>query len=60
MRREWEGRGGGQSCASVQAAREEREKERGEQDVMSTAMDESTLDWEKAEERATQRKTDEA
>lgn len=29
---EWEGKGGGQSCASVQAAREERDKERDEQD----------------------------
>lgn len=37
-----------QSDLRICTAREERE--RGEQDVMSTAMDGSTLEWEKAEE----------
>lgn len=51
-----------------QLEREEREKERDEQDKMRTAaasasaaaMDESTLGWEKADERTTPRKTDKA
>lgn len=42
---------------------EEREKEEGEQDKMRTeaaAMDESTLEWEKADERTAPRTSDEA
>lgn len=52
----------------MRAAREERAKERDDQDEMRTAaaaaagaaMDESTLGWEKADDRITPRKTDEA
>lgn len=60
--RQWGGLGRERRRSELRicTAREEREKERGEEDVMSTAMDESTLEWEKAEERATRRKIDEA